>query len=161
MRLRHGLLAGVCLAGLALGLAGPAGASYPYTVDQSVSVCDPQGPTRCLKPVGKADQVSGNSTGTTGVVVGTLAAATGKTTFVCGFAVSAIGGTAAVGPMVLAGVVGSSMTYQLSSAAAGVNFSQGFSPCLPASAAETAITLTTTADGTASAVDVNIWGYVQ
>ena len=34
-----------------------------------------------------------------------------------------------------------------------------FNPCIPASAANTAITVTTTANGTATAVDVNSWGY--
>jgi len=32
---------------------------------------------------------------------------------------------------------------------------------VPASAPNTAITVTTTADGTATAVDVNSWGFVQ
>src|ERR1700722_6329102 len=47
--------------------------------------------------------ITGNGTGTTGAVVGTLAAAAAKTTYICGFAVSAVGGTAAVGPITIAG----------------------------------------------------------
>jgi hypothetical protein len=108
-----------------------------------------------------ATSVTGNSAGTTGAVVGTLAAVSGKTTYLCGFDVSAIGGTAAVGPVVVAGLIGSSMTYQLTSTAAGVTFSRTYTPCIPASATNVAITTTTTADGTASAVDVNSWGYQQ
>lgn len=38
---------------------------------------------------------------------------------------------------------------------------QNFSPCIPASAQNEAITVTTTADGTATAVNVNSWGYQQ
>ena len=47
---------------------------------------------------GAGTAISGNATGTTGAVVGTLAGTTGKTTYISGFTVSAIGGTAAVGP---------------------------------------------------------------
>ncbi len=103
--------------------------------------------------------ITGNATGTTGAVVGTLAAAASVTTHICGFNVSAIGGTAAVGPVTVAGLVGSSQVYQLTATAGGVMLQQTFNPCIPASAVNTAITVTTTADGTATAVDVNSWGY--
>lgn len=108
-----------------------------------------------------ATPIAGNASGTTGAVVGTLAAAAAKTTYLCDFDISAIGGTAAIGPVVVAGLLGGSKTYQLSSAAAGVNFSKSFSPCIPASAANTAITITTTANGTATAVNVNSDGFQQ
>lgn len=104
--------------------------------------------------------IVGNSTGTTGAVVGTLAAAAGRTTFICGFAVSALGGTATVGPITIAGPA-TSLVFQFSSTAAGATLTQGFTPCIPAAAVNTAITTTTTADGSASAVDVNSWGYQQ
>jgi hypothetical protein len=103
--------------------------------------------------------ITGRGTGSTGAVVGTLAAASTATTYICGFDVSAIGGTAAVGPVVVAGLVGGSFTYQMSSAATAVLLTRSFSPCIPASAVNTTITVTTTADGTASAVDVNVSGY--
>jgi hypothetical protein len=103
--------------------------------------------------------ITGNGTGTTGAVVGTLAAAAAKLTYICGFAVSAVGGTAAVGPITIAGLVGSSMIYYFASAAAGAQLTQTFMPCIPGSAVNTAITTTTTADGTASNVAVNSWGY--
>jgi hypothetical protein len=107
-----------------------------------------------------ATSITGNATGTTGAVVGTLAAgAAGITTYICGFSVSAIGGTAAVGPITIAGTKTSSMVYQMASTAAGSFLTQTFSPCVPANAAATAITITTTADGTATAVSVNSWGF--
>jgi hypothetical protein len=107
-----------------------------------------------------ATPITGNAAGTTGAVVGTLAGTAGKTTYICGFNVQAIGGTAVVGPITVAGLVGSSQVYQGSSTAAGGTVaSVSFSPCIPANAANTAITITTTADGTATAVDVNSWGY--
>lgn len=105
--------------------------------------------------------ITGNSTGTTGAVVGTLAAAQGRRTWICGFNVSAIGGTAAVGPITIAGLIGSSMVYQMASTASGNTVGQTFTPCIPASADNTGITITTTADGTATAVDVNSWGFQQ
>ena len=105
--------------------------------------------------------ITGNATGTTGAVVGTLAGTTGKTTYVCGLNISAIGGTASVGPITVAGLITSSMVYQLGSLAAGNTLAIPFSPCIPASATNTAITITTTADGTASAVSVNSWGFQQ
>lgn len=106
-----------------------------------------------------ATPITGNAAGTTGSVVGTLSGTSGKTTYICGFDVSALGGTAAVGPITVAGLIGSSMIYQFSSLAAGNTLQKNFPVCVPASAQNTSITITTTADGTASAVDVNSWGY--
>jgi hypothetical protein len=111
-------------------------------------------------PAGAA-AISGNSTGTTGAVTGTLAASQGRLTYICGFSVSGVGGTAALGPVTVAGLNGASQVFQLFSTATGVTLSQLYAPCIPASAVNTAITVTTTADGTATAVDVNSWGYQQ
>lgn len=108
-----------------------------------------------------ATAITGNAVGTTGAVVGTLSGAASKTTYICGFNISAVGGVAAIGPITVAGLVGSSQVYQLNSAAIPVNLTQNFNPCIPASAANTSITITTTANGTATAVDVNSWGYRQ
>lgn len=105
--------------------------------------------------------ITGNSTGTTSSVVGTLAGVSGKTTYICGFTVDAIGGTATVGPIVVAGLIGSSGTFGLFSSATGARLPNPYNngPCLKASAVNTPITITTTADGTASSVYVNSWGY--
>ncbi len=111
-----------------------------------------------------ATPLTGNAVGTTGAVVGTLAAAASKTTYICGFNVQALGGVASVGPITVAGLVGSSQVYQtdVNSATVGKQVaSANFYPCIPASATNTAITVTTTADGTATAVNVNSWGYRQ
>ena len=105
--------------------------------------------------------ISASATGTTGAVVGSLAGTSGKKTYICGFAVTAVGGTAAVGPITVANTVTGSLTYYLNSTAAGNSLSQTYTPCIPATATNTAITVTTTADGTASNVGVNIWGYQQ
>ena len=107
--------------------------------------------------------ITGNATGSTAAVTGTLAASATKFTYICGFNVSAIGGTATVGPVTVAGLIGSSQVYQLpvNATAGQVLLTQNFNPCIPSSAINTAITVTTTADATASAVDVNSWGYQQ
>src|SRR5215472_14503241 len=108
--------------------------------------------------------ITGNAAGTTGAVVGTLAARSGVTSYICGFNVSAIGGTATVGPITVAGLIGSSQVYQApvnGTAPAPTIAAFTFYPCIPASAPNTAITVTTTANGTATAVDFNSWGFQQ
>lgn len=108
--------------------------------------------------------ITGNAAGSTAAVVGTLAGASSKTTYICGFNVQAIGGTATVGPITVAGLVGSSQVYQtdVNSATVGKQVaSASFTPCIPASATNTPITVTTTANGTATAVNVNSWGFQQ
>jgi hypothetical protein len=101
--------------------------------------------------------IQGNGSGTTGAVVGTLAAAAAKTTYICDFDVSATG-TGSVGPITIAGLLGGSKVYQLT---APGSVAKTFSPCLPGSAVNTAITITTTADPSATAVNVNSSGFQQ
>lgn len=155
----------------------PLEAQTPTPVTPGYQICSSaSGSTQCsFQPLdlnhplpvmlgGTNGVITGNAAGTTAAVVGTLAAATGKTTFICGFNVQAIGGTATVGPVTVAGLVGSSMVFQtdVNSATVGKTVaSAAFTPCIPASATNTAITVTTTANGTASAVNVNSWGYQQ
>lgn len=121
----------------------------------------PCGPTNpmAVAQISAGTTITGNSTGTTGAVVGTLAGVAGKTTYICGFSVSAIGGTATVGPITIANTVTASLVFYIASTATGNTLTQSFTPCIPASAANTAITTTTTADGTATAVTVNSWGF--
>lgn len=104
---------------------------------------------------------SAKATGTTGAVTATIAGVISATNYLCGFDVSYIGGTAAVGPVTVTGLLGGTWTYQLdvASATVGKTFSKEFSMCVPASATNTAIAVVTTADGTATAVDVQLHGY--
>jgi hypothetical protein len=104
--------------------------------------------------------IAGNATGTTGAVVGTLTSATGKTAYISGFSVSAVGGVAAIGPITVAGLAGGSQVYSMNSLAAGNTLVVNFAQAIPASAVNTNITVTTTADGTATAVSVNSWGFL-
>lgn len=114
-----------------------------------------------LQSFSSSGQIQGNATGTTGAVVGTLAAAAGKTTYISGFSISTVGSAGDVGPIVIAGLLGGSQTYHLFSTATGNNLLITFPTPLAASAVNTAITVTTTANATATAVDVNSWGYQQ
>jgi hypothetical protein len=78
--------------------------------------------------------------------------------------VSAVGGAATVGPITVAGLVGTSQVYQApvnGTAPAPTVAAFTFYPCIPANAPNTAITVTTTANGTATAVNVNSWGFQQ
>lgn len=163
------------ITGLVWLLASIAMAQTPNPVTPGYQVCSTADPgnTHCsFQPTAIATPlpvivtspgagITGNATGTTGAVVGTLAAASGKTTYICGFDVTAVGGTAQVGPITVAGLAGGSATYYLASSAAGSVLPIRYAPCIAGSATNTAITITTTADGTASAVTVNSWGYQQ
>jgi hypothetical protein len=141
------------LLALALLYATPTAAQTP------VWLCNPS-PSGCT-PAGTwsvSGTVVGAGTGTTGAVTATLAAAASKTTYICGVQVSSTGtGTSPVTVTPLAAGSGT-FTYQLT---APGNFSMSYSPCIPANAQNTAITVTAGANGTATAVDVNAWGYQQ
>lgn len=114
-----------------------------------------------LLPVG-VTPIAAVATGTTSAVTATMPAVAGRTNYICQFDVSALGGTATVGPITLTGLIGgSTLTYQMASTASGNLFTRQFNPCMPASATNTAIAVATTADGTASAVDVNITGFLK
>lgn len=107
-----------------------------------------------------AAPITAVGTGSTGAVTATLAGAAGKTTYICSFDITAIGGTAAIGPVTVGTLIGgNTFTYQMTAPTGGVPFSREFTPCIPTTAVNTAITITTTADGTATAVDVNAHGF--
>ncbi len=169
LRFLVGMLFLPCLVLSCLGSAEPAYAASifsPCTQTSPTSAeCDPVNAANPL-PVSLSSQyptgstaITGNATGTTGAVVGTLAGTSGKTTYICGMNVSATGGTAAVGPITVANTITGSMVFELNSSVSGSNISENFSPCIPATGTNTSITTTTTADGTASNVAVNSWGY--
>ena len=76
--------------------AGQVGSFLPYSSSNPLYVGQSSPPW----PVSLSGQyptgstpITGNSTGTTGAVVGSLAGTTGKTTYICGLNVSATGGT--------------------------------------------------------------------
>jgi hypothetical protein len=104
--------------------------------------------------------VVATAAGSTGAVVAAMPAVQSRTNWLCGFDVSAAGGTATISPVTIAGTLTGNLVYQGISAG-GLPFVVRFNPCLPASAQNSAISVTTTADGTASAVDVQAYGFLQ
>jgi hypothetical protein len=121
-------------------------------VSANVAVCDPNNPTWCISPIAPSQNAG---TGTTGAVSATLGAlGTSVTNAICGFDVSAAG-TGSVGPITISNLSGGTFTYQLT---APGTLSRTFTPCIQANSTNTPIAVTTTADGTATAVDVNIFG---
>jgi hypothetical protein len=134
-------------------------ATGPRTYMQPVDVTHPL--PVIITPSAAVTPLAGNASGSTGAVVGTLTATATTTAYISGFSVSAIGGTASVGPITIAGLAGGSQTYQLLSSAGGSTLYVNFATPIPASAVNTNITITTTADGTATAVNVNSWGFRQ
>ena len=157
------------LVALALLFAEPAYAASVFSpctqTGPTSAECDPVNAANPLPDQRTSDYpynstpITGNATGTTGAVVGTLTAVAGKTTFICGLSMSALGGTATIGPVTVAGLITASAIYYMASTASGNFLTQTFRPCIPASAANTNITITTTADATASNVSVVSWGY--
>jgi hypothetical protein len=102
----------------------------------------------------------GVGTGSTGAVTATLTSSAAHLAYLCSFDVSAIGTASTIGPVTVTGL-GSTMTFQLAATASGNVFTRNFSPCLPASGTNVNIVITTTADASASAVDLNAVGFLQ
>ena len=97
----------------------------------------------------------------------TLALAAGKTTYICGWTVSGLGATGATTvQIVVATLVGSSSpnySYVFPAGATVVATSAGatYSPCIPANAAASAITVTVPGAAGNTATQINAWGYQQ
>lgn len=174
MTIRAAALAAIPLALIAAQLPAAAAESDTYCNVPGASGTSRWVPCQATAPlaVTQGGPASGQTpftaaaAGTTGAVTLTIAAVAAKTNYLCGFDVSAIGGTAAVGPITLVGLAGATgvattLTYQLAASAGGTLLSEKFTPCAPANSTSLAVVITTTADGTASAVDVNAWGFQQ
>jgi hypothetical protein len=102
--------------------------------------------------------------GSTAAITATMPADTSpvlQTNWLCGYDVEVYGGTAVVTPLTITGLLGGTMTIRkvLTSAATGAGYTQTYTPCLIASAPATAISVATTADGTATSVTVQVWGF--
>lgn len=96
--------------------------------------------------------VANSATGANAIIVATLPGAAGKTTELAGFVVTAAGSTAGNAvTVVVAGVVGAPLNYTFTFPVGAVVGAQPlaveFSPSLPASAANTPITVTVPAGG--------------
>ena len=106
--------------------------------------------------------VTASTTGTTAATAASLTATASVTNYVCGFTITADATALATGTATLSGTISGSMNYlqTIVAVTSGTSqLSQNFSPCIPASAANTAITITSAAAGTGGNTIVNIWGY--
>jgi len=105
----------------------------------------------------------GSATGMTGAISTTLAAVASVTEYVCGFSIRANATAAATGNATLSdGTITLNFTQWTAPNASGVGVSeQIFLPCRPASAVNTAWTLTSAPPGTGGVVSVAMWGYYK
>ena len=105
--------------------------------------------------------VTNSATGTTATVVATLPANPSRTTYICGFSMTATATAATAGAATVAGTLGGTLNFVegvgLSPAVA--TLSQSFNPCVPASAVNTTIVVTSFAAGTGGNAAVSAWGY--
>lgn len=111
-----------------------------------------------------ATAITGSATGTTAATTATLAGTSGKTTYVCGYSIraNATANTNVTNTLtgVISGTMSSIMWVPANTAGLGVD-EQIFNPCIPASAANTAINAVSGAPGTGGLVSSKIWGYQQ
>lgn len=127
--------------------------SKPMPVDAQGIATVPQGATSVTVP----------ANGTTLAVVATMPAVATKTNYLCGFYIDTTAtGAILVGPGVT-GLLGGTLTIFMTVPAspAVTNYTKTFSPCLPASAVNTAIVLTSGAAGAGGSTSVTVWGFVR
>jgi hypothetical protein len=108
---------------------------------------------------------SGNASATPGTAV--LSAAAGKFTYICGWTIDSAGATAATDATISVGTVvgGNTLQYTISlpviAAGTLASKAQNYTPCLPANAVNTTITVTLPAVAGQTAAQLNAWGYQQ
>lgn len=108
-----------------------------------------------------ATPITGSTIGTTAATVATLAGAAAKTTYLCGFTITADATAALAGAATVAGTISGSLNYiqSVGAATSAQQLTQTFQPPIPASAVNTAITVTSAAAGTGGNTAVTAWGY--
>lgn len=138
-------------------LQAPDGSYYVTIVDGNGTLATP---SSTGAPTG-ATPITASATGTTAATVATLAAVSGKTTYIAGFTITADATAAVAGAATVAGTVTGSLNYfqGVGTAAAPQSLSQSFNPPIPASATNTAITVTSAAAGVGGNTAVTAWGY--
>src|SRR5882757_1617775 len=112
-------------------------------------------------PVG-AIPLTASATGTTGATTATLTGAVGKTTYICGYSIRANATAATTVTNTITGVITATLSsiMWIAPAASGLGVDeQIFSPCIPASATNTAIAVVSGAPGTGGLVSSKGWGY--
>ncbi len=160
------------------GLLFLLGALAPPAFAQGVGVCFKQTATSAgCSPVTGANplpvtigtgilptaavQITGSGTGTTAATTATLAGTSGKTTYICGFTINSTATAGITGTATVTGTVTGTLSF-----VQGVGTSPAVStltvpimPCIPASAANTAIVVHSVAAGAGGVTSVIANGY--
>jgi hypothetical protein len=150
------------IAGSAPGTAGSASANV--VTMQGIASMTPVLTTASGAYPSGATAETISATGTTAATAATLAAAVGKTTYICGFSIRANATAAATGNATVAGTITGTLNFTQWTAplASGLGIAeQIFTPCVPASATNTTIVVTSAAPGSGGTVSVSAWGYQQ
>lgn len=106
--------------------------------------------------------ITASATGTTGATAATLAGVASKTTYICGFSMRSTATAAVTGNATVAGTITGTMnfTHWTGPVASAIGTTeQYFYPCIPASAVNTGIVVTSPAPGTAGVISVTAWGF--
>lgn len=110
-----------------------------------------------------ATPVTASATGTTAATAATIPAVAGKIAYLCGFSIRANATAAATGDATVTGIKTGTLHFTQFTAplASGIGIVEPplGSGCLPASAANVAIVVTSAAPGSGGVVSVSAWGY--
>lgn len=108
--------------------------------------------------------ITASATGTTLATAATLSGAASVTTYICGFSVRANATAAATANSTVTGTISGTLNFTQWTAplASGIGITeQQFFPCIPASAVNTSIVVTSAAPGAGGVVSTTAWGYRQ
>jgi hypothetical protein len=115
-------------------------------------------------PIG-AISITASATGTTAATTATLAAAAGRTNYLCGFSIRANATAAATGNATVTGTITGTLNFTQWTAplASGLGVTEPpvGPPCIAASAQNQAIAVISAAPGSGGVVSVTAWGYQQ
>ena len=113
-------------------------------------------------PAGATPVVTSTDTASTVAVAVGLPASLTQRTWVCGFSMSLTATAGATGQATLSGTTGN-LFFQVGTGVSPLTTitSQNFTPCLPSSAINTQIILTSAAPGAGGTVSIAMWGYQQ
>jgi hypothetical protein len=140
-------------------IRSPDGSAY-VTLTDGAGNLSVSSTTSSPYPVG-ATPVTASATGTTSATAASLPGVAAKTTYICGFTINAAATAAVAGTATVTGTVSGTLNFYqgVGVATAPATLSQTFNPPIPASAVNTAITVTSAAAGTGGVTAVSAWGY--
>lgn len=112
-------------------------------------------------PPGTTPKTASN-TGTTGDVTATLTSASLRTVYICGFVITSGGtGSALVQNATVAGTIGGTLNFTYVTVSSGQGLlGVAFPQCIPASAQNTNIVITSPGGGSGTVAAVSAWGFL-